>query len=156
MERCKAKRIDTREWVEGYYFEKDNKSYVIYLPETIVHCTYSEEPGVVDFDMRAYEVLPETRCRDSGKEYMDCEKAYEGDIFQSQGSGTVMVLRYGVWQAYCPADRDYMDSVGFYAEAKGFPQMPIGDLQEYALKLGNVFDNPELLSEIGGEDEAGS
>ena len=38
-----------------------------------------------------------------------------------------------------------MDSVGFYAECKGLPNMPIGDLEEYALKLGNVFDNPDLM-----------
>lgn len=153
MEQCRAKRIDTKEWVEGYYFEMEGKSYIIYLPETIIQWTYTEEPGVVDFGLRAFEVIPETVCRDTGKIYMDHDKAYEGDIFESQVNGAVMILRYGVWQAYCPADRAYMDSVGFYAEAKEYPQMPIGDLNEYALKIGNVFDNPELLESVGEENE---
>ena len=39
--------------------------------------------------------------------------------------------------AYCPADKTYMDNVGFFAEAEGYPQMPIGDLSAYALKIGN-------------------
>lgn len=38
-----------------------------------------------------------------------------------------------------------MDNVGFYAEAAGYPQMPIGKLKDYGLKRGNIFDNPELL-----------
>lgn len=152
----KAKRKATGEWVEGFYFEKDGKAYIIYMPETIIHCTYAEEPDVVDFDLRAYEVVPETCCLYSGKEYMDGEKAYEGDVFESQGTGIVMVLRYGVWQAYCPADDEFMECVGFYAEADGYPQMPIGDLHEYALKTGSVFDEPELSGDESGKNREGA
>lgn len=35
-----------------------------------------------------------------------------------------------------------------YAECEGYPDMPIGDLKDYALKMGNIFDNSELLKEI--------
>ena len=76
---------------------------------------------------------------------MDGETAYEGDIFESQAGGQLMILRFGTYQAYCPVDETYMDSVGFYAECEGYPDMPIGDLKDYALKVGNIFDNPELL-----------
>lgn len=95
------------------------------------------------------EVLidPETVCRCTGKKYMNGEIAYEGDIYKNPGCGVVFVLKYGTYTAYCPADDTYMDNVGFYAEAEGYPQMPIGDLSTYALKIGNIFDNPELLKE---------
>lgn len=76
---------------------------------------------------------------------------FEGDIFESQVSGDLMILRFGTYQAYCPIDRCYMDSVGFYAECDGYPDMPIGDLCDYALKKGNIFDNPELLK--GAQDD---
>ena len=149
MEQCRGKRTDTKEWVEGWYFEKEGKSYIVNLPETIIQWTYTEEPGVVDFGLRAFEIIPETLCRDTGRVYMNEERAYEGDIFESQSNGLIMVLRYGTWQAYCPADRAYMDCVGFYAEAEGYPQMPIGDLKDYALKIGNIIDNPEVMKQGG-------
>lgn len=91
-----------------------------------------------------FEIDPSTLCRCTEKEYMDSLVAYEGDIFESQASGDLMILRYGTYQAWCPVDRCYMDSVGFYAECKGYPDMPIGDLKDYALKKGNIFDSTNL------------
>lgn len=38
------------------------------------------------------------------------------------------------------------DSVGFYVSAQGYPDMPIGPLEDYAKVVGNIFDNPELIS----------
>ena len=144
----RAKRTDNGEWVEGYIFRlktttakyKNKDRYFIFTGEFDVTGLF---PNFV-----RYEVDPSTICKCTGKEYMDSDIAYEGDIFESQVSGDLMILRYGTYQAYCPADKCYMDSVGFYAECKGYPDMPIGDLQEYAIKRGNIFDNPELL-EVG-------
>lgn len=128
----RAKRKTDGKWIYGNLLQTDDGIYIIqnYIP----HHT-----------LKDYEVDPETICLCTGKEYMDSEIAYEGDIFESQASGDIMVLRFGTFQAYCPVDRDYMDSVGFYAECKEYPDMPIGDLQDYALKKGNIFDNPELM-----------
>ena len=71
---------------------------------------------------------------------MDGEIAFEGDIFENPIIGIKMILRYGTYQAYCPVDGCYMESVGFYAEAENLPEMPIGDLSDYALKIGTIFD----------------
>ncbi len=77
---------------------------------------------------------------------------YEGDIFEPHVSTQILdinlVLKYGVYQAYCPADMEFIDNVGFYAEAKGFPQMPIGVVEDYAKVIGNIFDNPELIAQM--------
>lgn len=128
---CKAKKITTGEWIEGYpYWISERVN-----PNIMIRNSCGE----------SHEVDSSSLCKFTGKEYMDGEKAYEGDIFESQSDGTSMILKYGTYQAYCPADKCVMDSVGFYAEAEGYPQMPIGDLNEYALKLGNIIDNPELL-----------
>ena len=134
----RGKRIDNGEWVEGYII-KYSSGHAQILRES------NELPA--DY-MYFYEVNPQTVCRCTGKEYMDSDIAYEWDIFESQASGDLMILRYGTYQAYCPQDKVYMDSVGFYAECNGYPDMPIGDLHDYALKKGNIFDNPELLENV--------
>ena len=125
----RGKRSDNNEWVEGFLTKMWGKYHII-------------NP---DDENTAYPIDNDTICKCTGKEYMNSDTAWQGDIFESQVSGDLMILRYGTYKAYCPADKCYMDSVGFYAECKGYPDMPIGDLQEYALKRGNIFDNPELV-----------
>ena len=127
----RAKRTDSGEWVEGYLFRLSEELNPFIMLEN--------KKGT------SYEVDPSTICKCTGKEYMDSVIAYEGDVFESQASGDLMILRYGIYQAYCPVDKEYMDSLGFYAECKGYADMPIGDLHDYALRKGNIFDNPELL-----------
>ena len=56
-----------------------------------------------------------------------------------------MIIKYGVYQVYCPVDKCYMDSVGFYAAGKGLPDMPISSLEDYAKVIGNITDNLELI-----------
>lgn len=86
----------------------------------------------------------------TGKNDISGREVYEGDIIEShQGSqilDILMVIRYGTYEAYCPADDCYMDNVGFYVEAIGYPQMPLGPLENYAKVVGNIFDNPDLLN----------
>lgn len=131
---------DSGKWVKGYVSGP---------------CATDTEKGIVSYYFRAVEswggtkqcmISAETICLCTGKEYMDGETAYEGDIFESQAGGQLMILRFGTYQAYCPVDETYMDSVGFYAECEGYPDMPIGDLKDYALKAGNIFDNTDLVS----------
>ena len=132
---CKAKMTNSDEWLEGYL-------YKMYEKEDF--CLVAKDSAGITYTM----IDNSTICRCTGKEYMDSEPAWEGDVFESQLSGHLMILRYGTYQAYCPVDHQYMDSVGFYAECEGLPDMPIGDLKEYALKRGNIFDNPELLQTV--------
>lgn len=138
---CKAKRTDNGEWIKGYPVVINNICWM-YTGKINTVNRFENHHGTAIYPEIKYLIDPETVCRCTGKKYMDGETAYEGDIFESycQLNKLRMVLKYGTYQAYCPADRAYMDSVGFYAEAEGYPQMPIGDLKEYALKIGNIFD----------------
>ena len=126
-------------WIEGDLIKSGVKYYIHPRSNKV---SVEGELGKI---IVMHEVQEDTICHCSGKEYMDSDIAWEGDIFESQVSGDLMVLRYGTYQAFCPVDQQFMDSVGFYAECKGLPDMPIGDLKDYALKKGNIFDNPELL-----------
>lgn len=121
----KARKLKSTEWIEGYLYRISE----ILNPFIMIKNSFAT----------SYEVDGETLSRCTGQKYMDGEVAFQGDIFESQVDGTIMILRYGTYQAYCPVDKCYMNSVGFYAEAEGLPPMPIGDLSDYALKIGDIY-----------------
>ena len=50
--------------------------------------------------------------RYTGKHDVEGNEVYEGDVIENP-DGVQMEIRYGVYQGYCPADRCFMDSVGF-------------------------------------------
>jgi len=89
--------------------------------------------------------------KNTGKTDISGQYVYEGDFIEShQGTqilDILMLVKYGTYEAYCPNDGDYMNSVGFYVEAKGHPQMPVGPLEEYAKVIGNVYQNKDWLDE---------
>lgn len=133
----RGKKFNNGEWVEGY---------VVQYPsgKTEIHKKCTEPPDV----LLVCEIDPKTICRCTGRRDISGKLMYEGDIFESHVGTQILditlVLKYGVYQAYCPVDREFMDNVGFYAESKGLPQMPIGVVEDYAKVIGNIFDNPEL------------
>lgn len=94
--------------------------------------------------LKSIELMKNTHKTDiSGTE------VYEGDFLEShQGTQVLdilMLVKYGTYEAYCPADKEYMDNVGFFVEAVGYPQMPIGPLEDYAKVIGNAYENADWL-----------
>lgn len=89
--------------------------------------------------------------RSTGRHDISGREIFEGDFIESHQNGKIldvlMVVKYGTYEAYCPADKCYMDNVGFYVEAIGYPQMPLGPLENYAKIIGNIFENPDLLNQ---------
>lgn len=94
--------------------------------------------------------------KNTGKQDISGAFVYEGDFLEShQGTQVLdilMLVKYGTYEAYCPADNAYMDNVGFYVEAVGYPQMPVGPLSEYAKVIGNAYENPKWLDELKFEE----
>lgn len=145
--KCKSWKVLSQEqwWVYGVPTEIEGKSVMLCESDRNLLRVH-REGDTWSANVYVVEIDATTLCRCTEKEYMDSEMAYEGDIFESQTCGLLMVIRYGTFQAYCPVDGVFMDSVGFYASCDGFPDMPIGDLKDYALKKGNIFDDISLLS----------
>lgn len=149
----RAKRIDNGEWLESESIIKFSDEE-IYMPQKgeECRCIWDSTGNILQIkESIIYRIDSSTICKCTGKEYMNGEVAYEGDIYENPGCGITFVLKYGTYEAYCPADKCYMDGVGFYSEAVGYPQMPIGNLKDYGLKRGNIFDNPELLEVMKNE-----
>ena len=90
-----------------------------------------------------------TLMRNTGKTDISGAFVYEGDFIEShQGAqilDVLMLVKYGTYEAYCPFDKDYMNNIGFYVEADGYPQMPVGPLSDYAKVIGNIYENPEWI-----------
>lgn len=125
----RGKALKSELWVYGAYIYARNtqKAY-------IQRCDNDDAlPSPV-------EINPQTAGRYTQGRDMNGNELYEDDLITGP-DGLVMIIRYGEYQAYCPADEAFMRSVGFYAEAPGYPDMPIGYTDQYATKIGNIHDN---------------
>ena len=137
--RAKLKGSLTGMWHIGNVVSMDDGRTYILSDED-----YTEKNGILSF--RALEVIPETIQRFACVEDMTGERLFEGDVIYNPEHRTVrMEICYGKYAAYCPNDKEYMETVGFYMVSNTTDDaMPLGPTKEYALLLGNVVDNPEI------------
>ena len=118
----KAKRIDNGEWVEGFIFEFKNKFYITEMAQTFMTAYYTAE-SVLDFNMRAYEIKPDTLCQYTGLTDKNDKKIWENDLLGHKLNRVEFLNG-----TYCiNGDR----SLFFEANTNEV--------------IGNIFDNPELL-----------
>ena len=122
----RGKRIDNREWVEGYLYGMGEKRYILYeLPNSA--------PTV------GIEVDPETICQYTGLTDKNGKKIWEGDIleghlddkFPEDVTREKVIWHESGWKTEEPGcvDKEYLDEF---------------DAENFEV-VGNVFDNPELL-----------
>lgn len=87
--------------------------------------------------------------RSTGKCDISGQEVFENDIIERHMADRILegnlIIRYGTWQAFCPVDQCFMDSVGFYTIGEDLPDMPIGPLEDYACVIGNLENNKELV-----------
>ena len=117
MERylCKAKRIDTKEWIIGNYMFPDQ---------------------IYDYINKiAYRIEPKTLCRCTGLKGRNDELIWEGDIIV-QEQGYKAVVEYGRFNCNC----SWVDGIyGWY-----FNGGDVREHKGYEV-IGNIFDHPELM-----------
>lgn len=127
----KAKRIDTGEWVEGYYQKRHVSGGKIrhFIFWSKSHYYY----GYVVID-------PETLCQYTGLKDRDGNRIWENDIVRNKSkwgdwTGTVVfengsfVIKWKQYNKYCGT------GISSFAE----------DISNAKERLGNIFDNTELL-----------
>lgn len=131
----KAKRLDTDEWIEGYYFQRLNdptgeKHYIV----TVGKCQW-------------YEINPDTLCEFTGLTDRDGNKIWENDIIDVSDccfiTNSLVIFR--------PNPNTY-SLVRYNPILTGFYPFIVNDVDGMFLfdakkvkTISNKFDNPELL-----------
>lgn len=148
----RAKRIDNREWVEGFYTQlpklslgatiiangdlcaEDVGDYII-MNRSKQHSNFSNAYPLEIIECEYYEINPETLCQYTGLTDKNGKRIWENDIVRIENSmdeGIGNIEFYGgMW---------YVDEE---------PSNSLYDIVEYddgeLEVIGNIFDTPELL-----------
>ena len=146
----KAKRIDNGEWVEGCYAECNGKTFIgidisIGIDDVFeVFCT-----PIISW----IEVNPETLCRFTGRCDKNGNKIWENDIIKYHFGEIYAPIKYGYYQNCF--DSQKTEHLGFYVDWTGDKclRKDLGYWIDmvYAIPVGNIFDNKELLQEESDE-----
>ncbi len=124
----RGKRLDNGEWIEGFYAQSGEKSFII-IDNDIAF-------GYVSMK----EVIPETVGQFTGLTDKYGKKIFEGDIVCWPGTQLRDVVQYGEFNCSCCA--------GVCGWSFGSEDIRSHDCYEV---IGNIHDNPELIG--GGESE---
>lgn len=136
----KAKRIDNREWVQGYLYGIWEKRYILW--------------GMTNDIPDMIEVDPSTICQCTGLKDKNGKLIWENDIVKDFFSDACAPIRYGSYQNCF--DSSKAEHIGFYVDWSGKYTKNYRKDFGYWIHMvdteviGNVFDDPELL---GRNDE---
>lgn len=135
----KAKRIDNGEWVEGCLVIDHSRSNLFeYRMQPV-------ESGV----LYAPPINPETLCQLAKRCNKNGKKIWENDIIKYHFGEIYAPIKYGYYQNCF--DSQKTEHVGFYVDWTGDKclRKDLGYWIDmvYAMPVGNIFDNPELLQE---------
>ena len=146
----KAKRIDNGEWVEGYLFDngfdgEEKKYFVGGLIIEKYNGTACDDWNITGIDF--CEINPETLCQFTGLCDKNGNKIWENDIIKYHFGEIYAPIKYGCYQNCF--DSQKTEHLGFYVDWTGDKclRKDLGYWIDmvYAMPVGNIFDNPELL-----------
>ena len=120
----RGKRLDNDEWVQGVYFPPAHTII------TLVNSGTEESPNYED-----YMVLPETTGQYTGLNDMQDKPIFEGDIVEVDGEEFPFLIEYARQDAIWLASNRY-GILSFRDNITG----------DDCTIIGNVYDNPNLLS----------
>ena len=121
----RGKRVDTKEWVYGYYFEGfTGISYILVLHDHILKMT------------EFYEVIPETIGQFTGLLDKNGVKIFEGDIVREHVNDYTPIYQNGIYMAY------NVDKINDPYVSTQFNVIWRNGCEV----IGNIHDNPELLT----------
>lgn len=164
--RVKAKRKDNGEWIKGFYvYNYDLDTHHIFIGNVYLNDTNK---------FKSCETIPETLCRCTELDDKDSEWIWENDILEYDGDGyakCIGVVKYGTYvQDGSGGEYSGRECIGFYVEmVKLIPyeweNESVEEILEYfphyykkyslaeilkqkdVKKVGNIFDNSELLED---------
>lgn len=147
----KAKRKDNGEWIEGSLIDLDiDSGYCYIVPAFKNASTLPINWLIAD---RMILVDPETICRFTGRCDKNGKRTWENDIIKYHFGEIYAPIKYGCYQNCFDAQKT--EHVGFYVDWTGdeYLRKDLGYWIDmvYAMPVGNIFDQPELLREKSDE-----
>ena len=134
---CRAKRIDNREWVEGFLVKKHGLFFIYDIINSDT-CRQSN-----------YDVDPSTICQCTGLKDKNGKLIWENDIIKYHFGDVYAPIKYGEYQSCF--DSASTGHIGFYVDWIGTKKENMRKDLGYWINMisaevvGNIFDNPELL-----------
>lgn len=146
----RGKRMDNGEWVDGYYFEREERSFIMTDTYPI-----DEEYNCTPIRIIAVEVIPETVGQYTGLKDKNGKKIFEGDIAKYNTIAANERIVYGIvkyrstyeqyrshnpcgyiidWQKNNSTGRTLREDLPFWCDSMSNMEI-----------VGNIHDNPELL-----------
>lgn len=152
----KAKRVENGEWIEGYYYKVQETVYCFEEdyeknPVPIHHFIIFTRMTDWELQMQVYqtEIIPETLCQFTGFCDKNGKKIWENDIIKYHFGEIYAPIKYGCYQNCFDAQK--AEHLGFYVDWTGDKclRKDLGYWIDmvYAMPVGNIFDQPELLQE---------
>lgn len=143
----KGKRIDNGEWVEGSLIDLDIDSGYCYIVQPYKKASIL--PIIFSITDRMKLVDPETLCQFTGLCDKNGKKIWENDIIKYHFGEIYAPIKYGCYQNCFDAQK--AEHLGFYVDWTGDKclRKDLGYWIDmvYAMPVGNIFDQPELLQE---------
>lgn len=125
--KCRAKRVDNGEWVEGYYVCIGEKYHYIYTGKINLIVPGTEK----------YLVVPGTVGQYTGMKDDNGTEIYEGDIVRRFHNYTGKNGYYPIVHELSAWWMNYNNEAGEI----------LGDVNDKVKVIGNIHDTPELLEE---------
>ena len=135
----RGKRIDNGEWIEGFYFEANEKHMIL---------NFTVQKNELYHNM--YEIEPNTVCQYTGltdkngnriweNDFLTCRKYIGGNFVDEHIECGFIEMKHGAF--------------GIHRKNPNAYYRPFKDwLEDYEYEvIGNVFDNPELLEKRNEE-----
>ena len=127
----RGKREDNGKWVEGYYVE---------LPE--------DQHGnklhiIIDSDGQYNRIIPETAGRYTTLNDRNEIPIFDGDIIELDHPYMGKSKHKVIWEW----DEHMWNLSDFYATCFDYPSEAFSEGTQYMTVIGNVYDNPELLTD---------
>ena len=143
----KAKQIDNGEWIEGSLIDLDIDSGYCYIVQPYKKASIL--PIIFLITDRMKLVDPETLFQFTGLCDKNGKKIWENDIIKYHFGEIYAPIKYGYYQNCF--DSQKTEHLGFYVDWTGDKclRKDLGYWIDmvYAMPVGNIFDNKELLQE---------
>lgn len=144
---ARGKREDTKAWVEGYLIEQNSPEYHAYIIQSFKAEIDDRHIDILECDI--YEVIPETVGWCTGLRDKNDNRIFEGDIVKgivlsSEFIGDIVwieeIASFGI------GHRGKREPTA-WENSSLFKRLRLGYKDQFAAEIiGNIHDNPELLS----------